>query len=114
MRPLGVVVSPPSLDDDLGLCEAVEDLTVEQLIAQLRVEALAIAVLPWASRLDERGPRANSYDPLPHGPGDELRTVVGTDMAGTSKMLMPQPRLEHQNRPKLVMPATPSVPMFLP
>jgi hypothetical protein len=33
VRPLGVVVAPPSLDDDLCLGEAVEDLTVEQFVA---------------------------------------------------------------------------------
>ncbi len=32
MWPLGVVIAPPCLDDDLGLGEAVEDLTVEQFI----------------------------------------------------------------------------------
>jgi hypothetical protein len=45
VRPLGIVVASPCLDDDLGLGEAVEDLTVEQFIMQLRVEALAVAVL---------------------------------------------------------------------
>jgi hypothetical protein len=45
VRSLGVIISPPCLDDDLGLGEAVEDLTVEQFIMQLRVEALAVAVL---------------------------------------------------------------------
>lgn len=47
MRALGVVVAAPSLDDDLRLGEAVKDLTVEQLIAELGVEALTVAVLPW-------------------------------------------------------------------
>jgi hypothetical protein len=43
----------------LGLGEAVEDLAVEQFVAKLRVEALAVAVLPRASGLDERGLRAD-------------------------------------------------------
>ena len=68
-------------DDDLGLGEAVEDLTVEQFVAELRVEALAVAVLPRASRFDERCLCADGYDPLPYSLGDELRAVVGTDMA---------------------------------
>src|SRR4051794_33692650 len=46
MRAGGVVVLPPALDYDLGLFERVEDLAIEQLIAKLAVEALAIAVLP--------------------------------------------------------------------
>ena len=82
MWPLGVVVPPPGFDDDLGLGEAVEDLTVEQFVAELRVEALAVAVLPRASRFDERCLCADGYDPLPYSLGDELRAVVGTDMAG--------------------------------
>src|SRR5690606_37881275 len=80
--PLGVVVSPPGFDDDLGLGEAVEDLTVKQFVAELRVEALAVAVLPRASWFDERCLCADGYDPLPYSLGDELRAVVGTDMAG--------------------------------
>ena len=31
----GVVVPAPSLDDDLGLLEGVEDLAVEQLVPEL-------------------------------------------------------------------------------
>lgn len=38
-------MAAPALDDDLRLSEAVEDLPVEQFIAELGVEALAIAVL---------------------------------------------------------------------
>src|SRR5690606_22198910 len=82
MRPLGVIVSPPCLDDDPGLGEAVEYLTVEQFITQLRVEALAVAVLPRAARLDEGSLGPDRHDPLPHGLGDELRAIVGTNMAG--------------------------------
>jgi len=77
--PLGVVVSPPGFDDDLGLGEAVEDLTVEQFVAELRVEALAVAVLPRASRFDERCLCADGYDPLPYSLGDELRAVAPTE-----------------------------------
>ncbi|MCP2000780.1 hypothetical protein J2S34_003228 [Nitrobacter winogradskyi] len=77
---LGVVVAPSCLDDDLGLGEAVEDLAVEQFVTKLRVEALAVAVLSMASRLDERGLGAGSRNPLPHCLGDELRAVVRTNV----------------------------------
>jgi len=80
VRALGVAVASPCLDDDLGFGEAVEDLAVEQFVTKLRVEALAIAVLPRASRFDERGLCADSDDPLAHRLGDELRTIVGTNM----------------------------------
>ena len=56
MGTLRVVVQTPALDDDPRLCEAVEDLTVEQFVAELGIEALAVSVLPRTARLDERGP----------------------------------------------------------
>src|SRR5919112_873160 len=39
-----VVVPPPALDHDLRLAQAVEDLAVEQLVPELPVERLAVAV----------------------------------------------------------------------
>lgn len=42
---------PPPFDDDLDLLQRAEDFSIEQFIAKLRVEALAIAILPggfWA------------------------------------------------------------------
>jgi hypothetical protein len=39
-------MAPPAFDDDLSFSEGIEDLAVEQLIAQARVEALDVAVLP--------------------------------------------------------------------
>ena len=81
MRALGVVVPPPGFDDDPRLGEAVEDLAVEELVAELRVEALAGAVLPRAARLDEGGLRPDGRDPLPHRLGDELGAVVRPDVA---------------------------------
>jgi hypothetical protein len=39
-------IALPTLDDDLGLAQSVEDLAVEQLIAKAGVEALDVAVLP--------------------------------------------------------------------
>ena len=41
MRPDGVVVLAPLLDEDLGLFEAAEDFAIEELVPELRVEALA-------------------------------------------------------------------------
>ena len=75
-----VVVASPILDHDLGLLQCVENLAVEQLIAQLAIEAFAIAILPWASRLDVSGPGSDGGDPIPKRLGDELRAVVRTDV----------------------------------
>ncbi len=41
-----VVVFPPLFDQDLGLTQAVEDLPIEELIAESGIEALAVSVLP--------------------------------------------------------------------
>jgi hypothetical protein len=46
MRSLGVVVPSPAFEDDLGLAQAVEDLAVEQLVAEASIEALHVPVLP--------------------------------------------------------------------
>ena len=75
MRPYGVVVASPGFDHDLGLLQCVEDLAVEQFIAQFAVEAFAIAVLPRAARLDIGRLGSDGCDPLPKSKSNELRTV---------------------------------------
>src|ERR687898_1466865 len=52
----GVIVPTPALDDDLGLLERGEDLAVEQLVPELGVEALDVAVLPRAAWGNVGGP----------------------------------------------------------
>ena len=81
MGTLRVVVQTPALDDDPRLREAVEDLTVEQFVAELGIEALAVAILPRTAGLNKRGPGPHSGDPFSHRLGNELRTVVRTNMA---------------------------------
>jgi len=78
--PDGVVVPPPALDDDLRLPQRVEDFPVEQLVAQASVEALDEAVLPWAASFNVGGPCTDGSDPVLHGFGDELGSVVGADV----------------------------------
>ena len=70
----------PALDDDLRLGKAVEDLPVEQLVAELGVEALAGSRSPMGPRLDVGGPGADGGDPVPHRLRHELRAVVGPDV----------------------------------
>ena len=63
MRPGGVVVLPPRFDQDLCLAQIEEDFPRQQLVAQLAVEAFAVAVFPWAARLvlsDECEPVSDS------------------------------------------------------
>src|SRR6188768_3970514 len=84
MRPDGVVVASPALDDNLRFTQRVEDLAVEEFVAQARIEALDEAVLPWAASLDVGGPCADGSDPVLHGLGDELGSIVGTDVSGNT------------------------------
>ena len=84
MWPDAVVMRPPPLDHDAGLLEVVEHLAVQKFIPQPRVDALAVAVLLETARPDVSGLRANRCDPVADGFGDELRTIVGADMAGHS------------------------------
>ena len=76
MRPDRVVVLAPVLDQHLGLLEGVEDLTIEQLIPELPIEALVLAVLPGAPRLDLEGLDAEPGEPVSNGLGGELRAIV--------------------------------------
>ena len=73
-------MAPPRLDQDLRLLQRIEDLAVEQLVAELRVEALDIAVLPRAPRLDEGRFHAEIAQPLLHSHGGEFWAVVGPDV----------------------------------
>src|SRR5436190_17981772 len=82
MRANHIVVTSPALDDDLGFTQRVEDLTVEQFVAQARIEAFDEAVLPRAAGGDVSGLRPDGADPLLHRCGDELRAIVGTDVLG--------------------------------
>src|SRR5215204_3513330 len=81
MRPDGIVMTAPALDDDLRLAESVEDLAVEQLVPEPGIKALDIAILPRASWSDVGGLGPDRRDPLLDGLGDELRAVVGADVA---------------------------------
>ena len=75
MRPDGVVMPAPALDDDLRLAKSVEDLSVEQLVPKPGIEALDVAILPWAARSDVGGLGSDRRVPLLDGLGDELRAV---------------------------------------
>jgi hypothetical protein len=80
MRPNGVVVPSPGLDDDLGFTQRIEDLSVEQFVPQTSIEAFNVAVLPRAAWFDVSGVGTHSSDPVLHRLGHELRAIVGADM----------------------------------
>ena len=84
MRANPIVVTTPALDDDLRLAHGVEDLAIEQLVAQARVEAFDKAVLPRAARRDVSGLSPDGGDPFLHRLGKELWPVVGANVLGNA------------------------------
>ncbi len=59
----------PTLDQDLGLEQRIEELAIEKLGAEFPIERFDIAVLPRASGLDEQGPHADLTQPPPGNDG---------------------------------------------
>jgi hypothetical protein len=80
MGSFGVVMVPPSFDNNLGFPQRVEYLAVEQFISHSPVEAFAVSVLPGRSRLDVGGLCPSCFDPVPDGRSDKLRAVVRPDV----------------------------------
>ena len=70
----------PCLNEDLCFSKRVEDLGIEQLVSELAVEAFIVAILPWASWLDEERFNANLRQPFPYGYCRELRPIVRADV----------------------------------
>ena len=73
-------MSPPRLDQHLGLGEAVEDLAVEQFIPKLAIKALAVPVLPRRARRDVKRLHADLSEPFLDLGGDELAAIIRPDM----------------------------------
>ena len=67
MRPEGVAVLAPALNQDLCFRERVEDLPIEQFVAQL-AKRLDVAVLPGAPGRDEQRADADPRQPSPAPP----------------------------------------------
>ena len=82
MWPDRIVVASPALDDDLGLTQGIEDLAVEQLITQPRIERFDIAVLPGTARLDIGRLGTECGNPFLNRTRHELGSIVGTHVAG--------------------------------
>ena len=86
MRPDGIVVPSPSFDHDLCLFQRVEDLTIEQLITKLSVEAFAVAIFPGTAWFDVGGLGTHGGNPSPKCQGNELWAVVRPDMGGNASL----------------------------
>ena len=83
----GIVVTSPALDHDLSLLQRVEDLPVQQLVAQAGVEALDVAVLPRAAGRDVGRLGTDGGDPFLHGLGDELGPLSERMCPGTPRRM---------------------------
>lgn len=70
----------PLLDDHICLLEAVEDLAVEQFIAQFFVEALAVTILPGTASRHANDLSANACKSPAHDLGRHLGTVDRPDV----------------------------------
>jgi len=81
-----VVVDAPVLEEHLSLEQTVEELTVQELVAQSAVERLDPGVLPWRSRVDEDGVDAGEPAPVDHGIGNELGSVVEAQVGRRSSL----------------------------
>ena len=83
MRSVVVVIESPTVNHPAGLLQAQEQFSVQQLVAQLAVEALHVAVLPRTALGDEQRLHVSPIEPRANGLGHELGTVV-TPQVGRS------------------------------
>ena len=77
MRPTLVVELSPALDEHLGLGAAAEPFAIEQLVAQLAVEAFDEAVLSRVTGRNEGWPDCRVTQPAHNLGRRKFRAVVG-------------------------------------
>lgn len=61
------VVFPTVLNKVLGLTQALEDLSIQERVAEADVDVFAVSVLPGGSWFDVRGLSAHDFDAILHG-----------------------------------------------
>jgi len=69
----------PFLGQDLSFSQAVEDFSIQELIAEPGVEAFAISVLPRGSWFYVVRLGTNCFDPVLYRLSNELWAVVGAN-----------------------------------
>jgi hypothetical protein len=82
VRPLLIIFCSPLFQDDPGLKQAVEDLSVQTFIAQLVVEAFDIGLFPRCSSLDISASDRLVLEPVLNGLSNELRSIIGAQVFG--------------------------------
>jgi len=80
VRSVLVILASPLLNDNLRFQQACEDFPVEQLVAQLVVEAFDVPVLPGAAGLNIDRFHLLLPEPVLDGIRDELRPVVAAQV----------------------------------
>jgi hypothetical protein len=79
--PAGIVVQSPAFSQYSHLLHRVEDLSVQELVLQLRVEGLAVSVLPWTAGFD-----VQCSDPVA---AIHLRRSLATNSGPLSEQICP-------------------------
>ena len=82
MRPCGIVVAPPGLDQDLRLPQIEEDFPRQQLIPELGVKAFAVTIFPRRAWFDVECLHADALKPFAQSCCNELWSVVGSYVLG--------------------------------
>ena len=80
----GVVVNAPPLSQHPDFLHRVEDFSVQELVPQLRVEALTVAVLPRGAGFDVQRFSSSCSQSFAQIPGHELGAVIRTKVLRNS------------------------------
>ena len=88
----GVVATPPGFDENPVFSQGVENLSVQELVAQPRVETPDVSVLPGRTWLDESGSGADRGGLLPEriqaGMPRRMKRSVRTSMTSTEESFL--------------------------
>ena len=77
-----VVLPAPTLHQPLGFCHTTKDLPIQAFRPQLLVEAFSVGILPGTTGRDVLRLHLPGRQEGLHSRGNELRTVVRTEIAG--------------------------------
>ena len=84
VRPYGVVVPTPSLDDDAGFTARSEPLQVQALVPEAPVKRFVGSVLPRLAWVDMGRVHVALVEPFEDRRADKFRTIVRSQMGRRS------------------------------
>ena len=79
-----VVVKLPTVNYPTSFPLTQKQLTIEQFITKLAIEALHVTIFPWAAWRNEQRFDSSLFQPFGELPGHEFGPVVATNMFGRS------------------------------